>query len=99
MRYTENEFCHITRGRVRIEDGAAQRWTFAAGDSFVIPAGFAGVWDVLEPTAQVVCNLRSRIDVVQTRLRVALIWGDNARRTPARDQRIDGQSRTSRGLA
>jgi uncharacterized protein len=52
VRYTENEFCHLTRGRVRIEDGAGRHWTFKAGDSFVIPAGFSGTWEVQEPTAK-----------------------------------------------
>ncbi len=52
MRYTENEFCHLTRGRIRIADASGQQWTFKAGDSFVIPAGFAGTWEVLEPTAK-----------------------------------------------
>ena len=52
VRYTENEFCHLTRGRIRIEDSAGRQWTFKAGDSFVIPAGFAGTWEVIEPTAK-----------------------------------------------
>lgn len=52
VRYTENEFCHLTRGRVRIEDGRGGSWTFRAGDSFVIPAGFAGTWEVLEPASK-----------------------------------------------
>jgi uncharacterized cupin superfamily protein len=52
VRYSENEFCHITRGRVRIEHESGRSWTFATGASFVIPAGFIGVWDVLEPTAK-----------------------------------------------
>ena len=52
VRYTENEFCHITRGRIRIADASGQQWTFKAGDSFVIPAGFAGTWETLEPTAK-----------------------------------------------
>lgn len=52
VRYTENEFCHVTRGRVRIEDNAGNAWFFGAGDSFVIPAGFAGVWDVIEPMSK-----------------------------------------------
>ena len=29
------------------EDG--QRWQFSAGDAWVIPAGFAGFWETLEP--------------------------------------------------
>ncbi len=52
IRYTENEFCHLTRGRIRIADAAGGEWTFKAGDSFVIPAGFAGTWEVIEPTAK-----------------------------------------------
>ena len=52
VRYTENEFCHITRGRVRIEDGAGHQWSFGPGASFVIPAGFSGVWHVLEPLSK-----------------------------------------------
>lgn len=49
VRYTENEFCHITAGAVTIEDGCGGRWSFKTGDSFVIPAGFAGTWQVLAP--------------------------------------------------
>jgi hypothetical protein len=49
VRYTEHEFCHLLAGRVRMigDDGVATE--VAAGDSFVIPAGFTGVWEVLEP--------------------------------------------------
>lgn len=50
--YSENEFCHITRGRVRIQHESGRSWTFAVGASFVIPAGFNGVWEVLEPTSK-----------------------------------------------
>lgn len=50
--YSENEFCHITRGRVRIEDEAGRSWEFKAGDSFVIPSGFSGAWKVLEPLSK-----------------------------------------------
>jgi uncharacterized cupin superfamily protein len=52
VRYSENEFCHITRGRVRVEDATGRRWEFRQGDSFVIPAGFAGIWEVLEPVSK-----------------------------------------------
>ena len=52
VRYSENEFCHLTRGRSRIADASGRQWTFKAGDSFVIPAGFAGTWEVIEPTAK-----------------------------------------------
>lgn len=46
--YTENEFCHVTEGRVRISDAYGRAKVFGPGDSFVIPAGFEGEWDVLE---------------------------------------------------
>src|SRR5688572_3299942 len=51
VRYSENEFCHITRGRIRIEDSAGRQWSFKAGDSFFFPAAFAGNWEVIEATA------------------------------------------------
>ncbi len=47
--YTENELCVLTRGRVRISDDAGRSWTFGSGDCFVMPAGFHGLWEVLEP--------------------------------------------------
>jgi uncharacterized cupin superfamily protein len=49
--YSEHEFCHITSGRVRIH-GDGRHWEFGPGQSFVIPAGFAGVWEVLEPMSK-----------------------------------------------
>ena len=49
VRYTEAEFCHITAGRVRITDGSGRVREFGPGASFVIPSGFEGTWEVLEP--------------------------------------------------
>jgi uncharacterized cupin superfamily protein len=48
IRYSESEFCCLTRGRVLLENEAGQRWSFAAGDAFLVPAGFAGTWEVIE---------------------------------------------------
>jgi hypothetical protein len=48
VRYVEHEFCHMTRGRVRVTNAAGEQWEFAAGDSFVVPGGFAGTWEVVE---------------------------------------------------
>jgi hypothetical protein len=48
IRYTETEFCHLLRGRVRITSADGGSWEFGAGDSFVVPAGFAGTWEVVE---------------------------------------------------
>ncbi len=47
--YTENELCVLTQGKVRISDDAGRSWTFGPGDCFVVPAGFQGLWEVLEP--------------------------------------------------
>ena len=49
VRYTEHEFCHLLAGRVRLVDDAGTEAVFGPGESFVIPAGFEGLWDVLEP--------------------------------------------------
>jgi uncharacterized cupin superfamily protein len=48
--YTENEFCHLLEGRVVITSAAdGKRWQFNAGDAWVIPAGFSGTWETVEP--------------------------------------------------
>lgn len=53
VRYTENELCVMTAGRVVVESESGERNTFAAGDAFVVPAGFAGTWEVLEDCSKV----------------------------------------------
>lgn len=50
VKYAENEFCHIVRGEVHIEDHRGEGRTYKAGDSFVVPAGFSGTWHVRVPT-------------------------------------------------
>ncbi|MFD3188737.1 cupin domain-containing protein [Sedimentitalea sp. HM32M-2] len=47
-----DEFCVILTGHVRLiaADGTAQE--FRAGDSFLIPNGFEGYWEVLETTTK-----------------------------------------------
>ena len=47
--YSEHEFCHLLAGCVRLLGDDGCDITLRAGDSFVIPAGFEGVWEVLEP--------------------------------------------------
>ncbi|MEZ5500197.1 MAG: cupin domain-containing protein [Steroidobacteraceae bacterium] len=47
--YTEHEFCHLLGGRVRLYDAAGKVQEFGAGESFVVPAGFNGIFEVLEP--------------------------------------------------
>jgi len=48
VRYTEHELCHLLAGRVAITSQDGDRVEFSMGDSFVVPAGFAGTWEVLE---------------------------------------------------
>jgi uncharacterized cupin superfamily protein len=53
VRYTENELCVMTAGRVVIESESGERHTFASGDVFVVPAGFSGTWEVLEDCSKI----------------------------------------------
>ncbi len=48
--YTEEEYCQILTGVSVITDQAGLAVTVRAGEEFVIPAGFAGTWEVVEPT-------------------------------------------------
>jgi|HubBroStandDraft_4_1064222.scaffolds.fasta_scaffold308403_2 uncharacterized cupin superfamily protein len=48
--YTEEEFCRMLEGVSVLTDQAGSQVTVRAGDEFVIPAGFSGTWEVLEPT-------------------------------------------------
>jgi uncharacterized cupin superfamily protein len=49
VRYTEHEFCVLIEGRVRVESVLGEKYELRAGDAFVVPAGFEGVWEVIEP--------------------------------------------------
>ncbi|GAC1310891.1 MAG: cupin domain-containing protein [Steroidobacteraceae bacterium] len=49
VRYTEHEFCVLIEGRVRIESQSGERHDLRAGDAFVVPAGFEGIWEVVDP--------------------------------------------------
>jgi hypothetical protein len=53
VRYTENELCVMTAGRVVIEGDSGERNTFVSGDAFVVPAGFSGTWEVLEDCSKI----------------------------------------------
>ena len=48
VQYDEWEFCHILSGVCELTPDGGEARRFAAGDSFVIEPGFAGVWRVLE---------------------------------------------------
>ncbi|WP_296266878.1 cupin domain-containing protein [Pseudomonas sp. UBA6562] len=51
--YTEHEYCEIVQGVSVLRDEAGEAKTLRAGDRFVIPAGFEGTWEVLEPCRKI----------------------------------------------
>jgi uncharacterized cupin superfamily protein len=51
--YSEHEFCTILEGRLLMRDEAGGEITVAAGESFVISAGFTGTWQVLEKVRKI----------------------------------------------
>jgi len=53
IQYSECEFCHLLEGRVALTDRDGRRWEFGPGDNFVVPAGFAGTWEVIEDCRKV----------------------------------------------
>jgi len=48
--YSEDEYYHMLEGRSVITGTGGDPVTVVAGDSFVIPRGFVGTWEVLERT-------------------------------------------------
>ncbi|WP_376877568.1 cupin domain-containing protein [Albirhodobacter sp. R86504] len=50
IKYDEWEYCRILSGTSRITDNSGHTWEVTAGDSFTLPAGFEGVWEVIETT-------------------------------------------------
>lgn len=51
--YTEDEVCVLVAGRARLISDAGETQDFAAGDAFLIPRGFAGVWETVEPVRKI----------------------------------------------
>ena len=49
VNFTEHEYCEIVQGVSVLRDREGNAKTLRAGDRFVIPAGFKGTWEVLEP--------------------------------------------------
>jgi uncharacterized cupin superfamily protein len=60
IRYTENELCVMTSGRVVLESAAGERSSFGPGDAFVVPAGFVGTWEVIEDCSKIYAIFESR---------------------------------------
>lgn len=50
--YTEEEYCCLLEGVSVIESSGGVAVTIKAGDSFVIPRGFVGTWEVIERTTK-----------------------------------------------
>ena len=48
----KDEFCFIVKGRLRLVSDSGESRTFKTGDSFVIPQGFSGRWEILENTTK-----------------------------------------------
>ena len=60
IRYSESEFCCLTKGRVVLENQAGERWQFGPGDAFVVPSGFEGTWEVIEDCTKFYAIFESR---------------------------------------
>lgn len=50
VNYVMDEICFILEGKVELTDASGHAEIYVAGDTFVIPAGFKGVWETVEPT-------------------------------------------------
>jgi len=50
VKYDEWEYCRILSGVSRITDAQGNVTQVTAGDSFTLPAGFEGIWEVVETT-------------------------------------------------
>ncbi|WP_233872070.1 cupin domain-containing protein [Paraburkholderia adhaesiva] len=53
VNYTEMEYCEILKGVSVIRDEAGKEKVLREGDRFVIPAGFKGTWEVVEPCEKI----------------------------------------------
>lgn len=49
VNYSEDEFCTLVEGVVELTDSSGHAEIYRAGDSFMIPSGFTGVWRTVEP--------------------------------------------------
>lgn len=51
--YSEEEYCQIVKGESIVTDKDGNEQVVKAGDSFVIPSGFEGTWEVVEETKKI----------------------------------------------
>lgn len=47
--YSEDEFCTLVEGTVRLTDADGTTTEFTAPASFLIPSGFKGTWEAVTP--------------------------------------------------
>jgi uncharacterized protein len=47
--YEEDELCVLIAGIVRLIDATGHVETYHAGETFLIPSGFVGTWETVEP--------------------------------------------------
>lgn len=50
--YTEEEYCHMLDGVSIITSQGGHSVTVKAGESFVVPRGFVGTWEVVETSTK-----------------------------------------------
>lgn len=48
----KDEFCYLVKGHVRLISDSGAVAEFRAGDAFVVPNGFSGLWEVVEDTVK-----------------------------------------------
>jgi uncharacterized cupin superfamily protein len=60
VRYSENELCVMTAGRVILESVSGERTSFGSGEAFVVPAGFEGTWEVVEDCSKIYAIFEAR---------------------------------------
>ncbi len=53
VNFTESEYCEMLEGVSVLRDESGNERTVRAGDRFLIPAGFKGTWEVVEPSKKV----------------------------------------------
>lgn len=47
-----HEFCYLVEGHIVLTNSDGEETEFKQGDAFVIPVGFKGSWEVLEPVTK-----------------------------------------------
>jgi uncharacterized cupin superfamily protein len=58
--YIHDELCVIIDGLVRVTDATGHVETYRPGDTFLIPKGFKGVWETVEPVRKFYAVYKSK---------------------------------------